>query len=190
MAGVAADQLVERMRAGDRVAAAEFLVRYESRLRRRIRGKLSQPMRRIFDSLEIMSTLGRRLDRFVGSGRLRAVNEDQFWALLQRMATNAVTDKARRFRRLEALEGVDGPAGRAARAAARPIADHDVDLEQALQGVADPEDRRILGLWLEGHTAPDIAERVGLSHDAVRKRWQRIREELRLRFATPDSLAS
>ncbi|MFM9994440.1 MAG: hypothetical protein ACKVU4_01420, partial [Phycisphaerales bacterium] len=64
------EALLQRMRRGDRAAAGEFVNRYGSRLLRRIRSKLSQPMRRVFDSVDILSTLARRLDRFVSSGQL------------------------------------------------------------------------------------------------------------------------
>ena len=92
--------LLDRMRSGDRVAAAVFITRYGSRIRRRIHGKLSPAMRRIFDSQDILSTLGRRLDQYVRFGRLAAASEDELWALVFRMAENAVIDKARVFRRL------------------------------------------------------------------------------------------
>ena len=67
--------LLQQMRAGDRGAAAVFVTRYGSRIRRRIRGKLSRAMRRIFDSQDILSTLGRRLDSFVHSGGVQATSE-------------------------------------------------------------------------------------------------------------------
>ena len=56
---------LDRMRRGDRVAAAVFITRYSSRIHRRISGKLSPGMRRVFDTQEIFSTFGRRLDQLV-----------------------------------------------------------------------------------------------------------------------------
>src|SRR5262245_43990251 len=73
----AVPELLARMRAGDRQAAAVFITRYESKIRRRVRGKLSLSMRRIFDSQDIVSTLGRRLDLYVRSGKLEAQSEQQ-----------------------------------------------------------------------------------------------------------------
>ena len=56
--------LLARIRAGDRDAAAAFLDRYGPLVRRRVRGKLGQQMRRVFDSQDLWSTLARRFDRF------------------------------------------------------------------------------------------------------------------------------
>ena len=86
------EELVRRMRSGDRDAAAEFISRYDSRIRRRIRGKLGPAMRRLFDSQDIVSTLGRRLDLYVRSGRLEAVSGDQLWSLIMKMAEHGVID--------------------------------------------------------------------------------------------------
>src|SRR5438046_3107354 len=96
------EALLTRMRAGDRTAAAEFVSRFAPRIRRRIRGKLNPAMRRLFDSQEIMSTLGRRLDAFIGSRQLNADSMNELWALLFRMADNSLIEKARVFRSLEA----------------------------------------------------------------------------------------
>ena len=59
------ESLLRRMRNGDREAAAQFITRYEDRIRRRIRGKLNPSVRRLFDSQDIFSTIGRRLDQYV-----------------------------------------------------------------------------------------------------------------------------
>jgi len=103
------DDMLMRMRAGDREAAAEFVSRFGPRIRRRIHGKLGPAMRRLFDSQEILSTLGRRLDVFVGSGSLRATSIEELWSLVFRIADNSLIEKARVFRSLEAKEGEDSP---------------------------------------------------------------------------------
>ncbi len=64
--------LLDRVRGGDREASAEFISRYGPRIRRRVRGKLSPAMRRLFDSQEILATVARRLDQMVASGERRA----------------------------------------------------------------------------------------------------------------------
>ncbi len=181
-------ELLRRMRAGDREAAALFITRYGSRIRRRIRGKLSPAMRRIFDSQEILSTLGRRLDLYVRSGRLAAANEQQLWALVFRMASNAVIDKARVFRRLQQVEDEDGvfaqELSRRLRQAQRSRTEGvDIEIDRALNVLPDRTDREILSLWLVGTRHTVIAEHVDLPATAVRKRWQKIKWKLRERFA-------
>lgn len=177
-------RLLARMRNGDREAAAVFLTRYGSRIRRRIRGKLTPSMRRIFDSQEILSTLGRRLDMYVRDARLEAADEGQLWALVLRMASNAVVDKARVFRRLESAEEEDGPF---ARELLRRMRDGElrgadggeIELERALGKVEEGTDRTILTLWLADHGQAEIGQIIGMSAAAVRQRWKTIRATLR-----------
>jgi len=182
--------LLHQMRDGNRAAAAEFVTRYGSRIRRRIRQKLSPAMRRIFDSQDILSTLGRRLDMFVRSRNVGAASEAQLWALVYRIAENAVVDKARVFRRLEEVETEDGPFAhdflRRLRTAEDRAADGaEIEIDAVMEFIKDPIDRQILHLWLLGTQHLVIAEDVELAPTAVRKRWQEIRNKLHDRLA-PD----
>lgn len=172
------------MREGDRNAAASFLRDYGPRIRRRIRGKLGASMRRLFDSQEIMSTLGRRLDSFVGSHQLRAENMPELWALVFRLADNSLIEKARVFRSLEAKEGEDSPiahvVARRLKAAERVDPDGSlIEIDRAIEALTDAIDREILSLWLMGSNHTEIGQCVNLAPTAVRKRWQSIREKLR-----------
>ncbi len=175
--------LLQQMRDGDRSAAAAFVTRYGARIRRRIRQKLSPAMRRIFDSQDILSTLGRRLDMFVRSRSVRATSEAQLWALVYRIADNAVVDKARVFRRLEEVETEDGPFAhdllrRLRTAQERANDGAEVEISSVMEFIKDPIDRQILHLWLLGTRHLVIAEFVELAPTAVRKRWQEIRYKL------------
>lgn len=184
-------ELVDRMRAGDREAAAEFIRRYGPRLRRRIRSRLGPRMRRVFDSQDILSTLSRRLDGFVARGGLRVQSENQLWAFVLRMAENATIDKQRVLRRLQAVEGEDSPvASELARRIERGgHADDDagagIEIERALALLDDPIDKEILSMWVAGHPHTVTAESVGLTAAAVRKRWQMIRARLREGLTVP-----
>src|SRR5688572_28295557 len=75
------DSQLGRIRGGDREAAAEFVRLNEALLRRRYRHKLGSALRRIVDSEDLVSTVSRRLDAYVLSGRVRAVTLQQLWAL-------------------------------------------------------------------------------------------------------------
>ena len=164
------EELLRQMRAGNREAAATFISRYGTRIRKRIRGKPNPGMRRIFDREDIISALGRRLDLYVGSGRLRAGTEEQLWALVSRMADHAVMDKARVFRRLEQVEGEDSAF---ARQLFSPQEEEEIEL--ALNLLDDRIDRQILSYWLAGMPHSAIGEHVGLAPTAVRKRWHFIK---------------
>lgn len=184
------EALLDRMRDGDREAAAQFITRYDSRIRRRIRGKLNPSMRRLFDSQDILSTVGRRLDQYVRAGSLEAESERQLWALVFRMAVNAVIDKSRMYRRLQQAEGPDGMFAqeilRRLRAAEQSESDGvEIELENVLKMFMDETDRDILTHWLNGFRLNDIAVSIGMAPTGVRKRWQKIRERLQTRFV-PD----
>jgi len=181
---VRVDALLERMRAGDREAAAEFILTYESRVRRRIRGKLSSQMRRLFDSQEILSTIGRRLDIYVRDRRLQATEEGQLWSFIFTMANNALIQKARVFQRLKAVEGSDGRfaqelLARLEQAEQQAATSVELEIDKALQSLDDAKDREILSMWLQGRNHGQIAEEIGTGQACIRKRWQRIRERLR-----------
>lgn len=182
------DGLLARMREGDRDAAAEFITRYGDRVRRRVRGKLSPAMRRVFDSQEILSTIGRRLDTYVHNGNLEAASVNQLWALVFRMTENAVIDKRRLHQRLRATEGGDSAfaqafAERLRRAEAADPAGAEIEVEAALSSFEDSIDRQILSMWLTGTPHKTIALAIDRSHDATRRRWLAIRAELQRRYA-------
>lgn len=182
------ERLLRRMQDGDRDAVGAFITQYGARIRRRIRGKLGPAMRRIFDSQEILSTVGRRLDLYIRSGRLDATTEQQLWALVFRMANNAVIDKSRVFRRLQRVESEDGPLAQSLlahlrRAERRGPTEPEIEIEKVLDLVPDPTDRQILCLWLAGTRLNVIAICVDLAPTAVRKRWQGIRQRLHKRLS-------
>jgi DNA-directed RNA polymerase specialized sigma24 family protein len=180
--------LLARMRAGDRDAAAEFVLRYGDRIRRRVRGKLGSSMRRLFDSLEILSTLGRRLDLYVMKGKLQAASEGQLWALVFQMADRALVDKTRVFKNLQNVEGEDsefaaGFSRRLRWADASQSSGAEIEIDQCLQQLDSGVDRQILSLWLAGEPLAEIAQHVAMAATAVRKRWVAIKHRLRDRLA-------
>lgn len=180
------DHLLEQMRLGDREAAAEFITTYASRVRRRIRGKLGAGMRRLFDSQEILSTIGRRLDLYVRDRRLRADGEGQLWSFIFTMANNALIQKARVFNRLQSVEGSDGRFAQELLSRLQDVEAQsqsvELELEAVLQSLSESSDREILSMWLLGQSHHQIAEELGLGSACIRKRWQRIREQLRRRI--------
>lgn len=182
--GAGVGELLARLRQGDREAAALFITQYGPMVRRRVRGKLGAAMRRLFDSQDILSTVSRRLDRYVMGGRLRAATEAELWKLVFRMADAALIDKVRLVKRLERVEREDSDfAGlllTRLRGAEQSVDDGmELELDRVFTALTDPIDRQILSLWLRGHRHPTIGSVVGLSHDATRQRWVQIRHRLR-----------
>lgn len=183
--GIAA--LLERIRAGDRAAAGEFIERYGPIIRRRVSGKLGAAMRRLFDSQEVLSTVARRLDQYVFSHQVQAADETQFWALIFRMVDAAYVDKVRVFRRLRETEGEDSPfaalcLARLSDAAGSAPDAPEVELSALFESLASPVDRQILSLWLTGQRLDAIARLLAMTPTAARQRWLAIRERLRVRL--------
>jgi DNA-directed RNA polymerase specialized sigma24 family protein len=178
--------LIERIRTGDRTAAVEFIQGLEPLLRRRFRHKLSAALRRVTDSEEMVWTLARRLDAYVLSGRLSEATLDQLRAVVMKIAENSLVDKLRVLRRLQEAEREDGPV---AAALHRRLSESGVDaaqferrVEEILGLLASDVDREIARLWMFGVEHEVIASDLGLSAEAVRKRWQRIKHDLRTRL--------
>lgn len=186
------DELLMRMREGNRDAAAEFITRYEARIRRRIRGKLNHAMRRLFDSQEILSSLGRRLDVYVKTGRLKAASEEQLWSLVFKIADNALIDKARVYQRLQSIEGSDAPFARdllhrLEHAESTRMSGAKIEIDHAIRALPDQTDRVILSRWLVGQPHSETARELDMNATGVRKRWQSIKAFLRHHFESRDN---
>jgi DNA-directed RNA polymerase specialized sigma24 family protein len=182
-----AEALLARMRSGDREAAAEFVQRYSARIRRRARSKLGPSMRRLFDSQEILSTLGRRLDAFIRSGRLQATTSVELWTLVCRITDNALIEKARVFRNLQAKEGQGSPlAGqmlqRFRSAEQTTPSGPELEMDRLLRSLDSEVDREILSMWLNGTQLNEVAESLGRSPIDIRRRWQGIRKRVRAHY--------
>lgn len=180
--------LVARLRGGDRVAAAEFVREYGDLIRRRIRGKLGTSMRRLFDSQDILSTVSRRLDRYVRNGRVQATNESQLWSLVFKIAEVAVVDRVRAYQRLKLAEGEDSPIARELvrrmdQAETTEPESSELVLEQVYAKLPSAADRELLTLWLADVPMFRIAEAMNTTPAAARQRWQSVREKLKKGFA-------
>lgn len=189
--GSTVNQLLEAMGRGDRDAAAEFVTRYGPLIRRRIRGKLRASMRRLFDSQDILSTLSRRLDRYVHSRQFEARSEAELWSLVYTIAERSVVEKAIIWRALTKKEG--GFARQMSFGTkTTELPDQldltaDGELEQLLGSIPLAVDRQIARLWAIGKTSEEIGSETGLSASDVRQRWQRTKTQLRA-MCTKDSL--
>jgi len=178
------DSLLERMRAGDRVAAADFMDRYGSRVRARVRHKLSPGMRRVFDSQDVLSTVARRLDQVVRRGGVEASSEEQLWALVFTIANNSVSEKGRIQKRLRKTESEDSPFAnevlRRMEEAERVEAEGAVlALERVFELIDDATERQIMTLWLNDVPLVEIAACLDIPEGTIRWRWAKLRDRLR-----------
>ncbi len=175
-------RLLERMRGGDRDALGAFLDRFGDRIRARVRLRLSPALRRLADSQDLLATVGRRLDRCVLDGKLRATGPDELWSLVMTTAHNAVYEKRRLLSRLQRVEGEDAAWARPAlEIVSSSSREHEFEglIERALSAAGSDLDRAIISRWLAGDSLTEIGSTLGLSPEATRQRWRTIRLKLR-----------
>lgn len=175
-------RLLDAIRAGSREAAASFVIRHEQKIRRRYRNKMGPHMRRLYDSMELLSTVLRRLDRYIVDQTIEANSEGALWKLVFRIADNALIDRVRVTRR---LRRVDEEHRAFAEALLRRV-DRDPsdeafarELEAILRRLPNPEDRELLCMWLNGTSLAQIADLLGVERATMRRRWATLRERLR-----------
>lgn len=141
-------------------------------------------MRRLCDSQELVSTIARRFDKLVLNGSVEAESERQLWALIFTIGDNALADKSRILAHLERVEGPDSEIAREwrlrfARAERAGEDGMEGELDQMLRVLDQSTDRQILTMWLMGIEHALIASELNLEPANVRKRWERIKSELR-----------
>ena len=91
--------LVRKVRAGDDVASAELVRRYEPAIRIAVRGRLTDPrLRRLFDSMDICQSVFAIFFVRATAGEYELDRPDRLIHLLATMARNRVTDHARQQR--------------------------------------------------------------------------------------------
>lgn len=176
--------LIERMNNGDREAAGTFLARYGPMIRRRIRGRMKASLKRLADTGDILSTLGRRLDLYVLRGRFACASEEELWSLIRVIAERSTIEKARILNSINQLEREDGPLaagvmGRIREAERGQQGSLELAWDDLMGMIADPLDQTIAFHWSMGCSHEETADLVGLSHAAVRKRWERVKVSLR-----------
>jgi len=132
------------------------------------------------DSGDLFSTVSRRLDDLVRRGRVRVENERQIWALVHQLARAAIVDQARLLKRMQRASADERfwSDRLASRLESGPPELAESVIERAFDALPSEVDRRILAMWLGEAGHAQIARETGLSHQAVRQRWSRIRRRL------------
>lgn len=183
--------LVRRASDGDRDAAAALAAAYEKMLRRRMKGRLNQSVRRLFDSQDIFATMCRRLDRLVRGRQVRAQSVPEFMVLLHTMVTRAITDKGRAISKVKRLEGPQGQAEQCQRGLGESSDSFDladpVEVEQLLASLESPSDQEIARQWARGVNHETTAQLLQMKPARVRKRWQLIKDRLRIELRRRES---
>lgn len=173
--------LVEKLRGGDAQAAEELLKQYEPILRVIVRRQLSAPLRRKFDSVDIVQSVwadvfdGFRQDRweFSDTAHLRA--------FLIRTVRNRLINRSRQQKTelfqpdclLE--EQSDGALG----TPSEEIKAN--ELWDRMMSLCPTQHQEVLRLRRQGHSIEEIAERTGLHPGSVRRIFYGLARRLAVR---------
>lgn len=165
----------------DRDAVARVLTERQEDLRRVARMRLSASMTRLYDSADVFSTILRRIDKMSAEGEVAFSSPEAVLALARSMIGHVVIDKHRIVKRIEKAESEDFAYMRGLGAAMSGSAsgvDADLDLEHVMDQIDCPKNKLVLWTWLAGMSQNQTADLLGLSVDAVRHRWMRIRAHI------------
>lgn len=163
-----------------RCDAADMVQQQRDSILRRIRLLLGDDARKITDTEDILSTAMRRIDRAIERGRLRAMSDVQFYAFVHAVIRKSILEKSRNSRRIKAREQEKIMIQSSQESGADRTRNFDADVvEHVGRFITDPVDREIVLLRGRDHSFIEIAEVVGMSPQAVRKRWSRMRATVR-----------
>jgi RNA polymerase sigma-70 factor (ECF subfamily) len=183
-------QLLRRAQARDQQAATELMRTYEPAVRRAVRLRLFDArLRRIFDSTDIcqsvMGTFFTRLAR----GQFPLESPEQLVKLLITMAHNKLTDQVRRqqAQRRDARQVAGFALEDEECIAPGPSPSKEIEVRELLEAVRQrmtPEERQLLEMRHEGWDWNDIADKIGSTPEALRKKLsralQRVQEDVGL----------
>jgi RNA polymerase sigma factor (sigma-70 family) len=173
--------LIARTRAGDQDAAAELVREYEPHIRRAVRIQLRDPrLRSMLDTTDICQSVMASFFARLAFGQFdRNVSEPgQLVALLMKMARFKVATRARRSEVTRRDRQGQGAHASAVLAMTDPepepsrlVAGRDLLEQFSLRLKAD--ERAISDRRADGQTWPEIAEELGGSSEALRKKLSR-----------------
>jgi RNA polymerase sigma-70 factor (ECF subfamily) len=176
---VSFDELIRRVRAGDQEAAAEVVRRYEPAIRRAVRFRLTDTrLGRVLDSMDVCQSVLASFFIRAAAGQYDLERPEQLLSLLAAMARKKLAFQVRKERaqrrdnRRVAATGTDeevfvaGDPSPSRHVAAREL------LEEVRRRLS-PDERQLAELRAAGLEWTAIAEQVGGSPEALRKKLAR-----------------
>ena len=177
--------LLDKLCQGDSEAAEQVFKVYEPYLRKIVRRQLPDRLRSKFDSLDIVQSVWLDvLEGFRDAG-WRFRDAEQLRAFLVKATRNRFIDRYRQYRRALKQEI---PLSHVKTPSAQPRPSEIVranDLWERLLALCPPEHHDLLRLKRDGLSAVDIAARVGLHEDSVRRILRELAQKLALQESRP-----
>jgi RNA polymerase sigma factor (sigma-70 family) len=173
------DELIRRVRAGDQDAATELVRRYEESIRRAVRFRLADSrLERVLDSMDICQSVFASFFVRTAAGQFDIEQPEQLLKLLVAIARNKLAKQVhnqqrqcRDYRRVQPAE-MDAEQFAAADATPSQIVAGEELLRKADRLLSD-EERELRELRKEGLDWAAIAEQLGSSPEALRKKLAR-----------------
>ncbi len=171
--------LIQRVRAGDEAAAAELVRRYEPSIRRAVRIRLGDTrLARAFDSMDVCQSVMASFFVRAALGQYELNAPEQLLKLLATMARHKLADRVdqeragcRDNRRVEEGSAETREVAAAGSTPSRQVAAREM-LEEVLRRLS-PEERQLVEMRQQGIDWAGIAQQLGGSPDALRKRLAR-----------------
>lgn len=194
-----AEAVITRLRAGDDDAAAEVFDRFAGRLIDLARSHLRDGVRAKVEPEDVLQSVFRSFFTRHRAGQFTLGGWGDVWGLLTVITLRKCRNQAAHFRAGRRDVGremalADGGSWPTTAALARDPTPSEAaalaDLLATLTRRLDDRDRQVLELHLLGHTAPEIADRIGRAVRTVWRSLERIRarvEELQPTIDAPTS---
>jgi RNA polymerase sigma factor (sigma-70 family) len=185
-------ELMDRLRSGEDEAAREVFARFAARLvglaRRHLDGRLAVKV----DPEDVVQSAYKSFFVRQRAGTLEVGNWDSLWGVLTMITIRKCADRAAYFRagkrdvRRELAGGSDDSSadatGDALALDREPMPEEAAVLAETVEALFgamdDPDERAILELSLQGHSAAEISESLGRAERSVRRLRERIRKRL------------
>lgn len=184
MADDSFQELIRRVRAGDQDAASDLVRRYEPAIRRAVRVRLADSrLERAFDSMDICQSVLASFFMRAALGQYDLETPQQLMGLLAKMARNKLIDQVDRqqaqrrdHRRMHGASLADGQVAAKGSTPSQQLAAREL-LDEVKRRLS-PEEFQLIELRAEGLDWESIAQQLGKSAEAVRKRFARATDRI------------
>jgi RNA polymerase sigma factor (sigma-70 family) len=183
--------LMNRLRSGEGEAAREVFMKFAARLAVLARLNLDARLAVKVDPEDVVQSAYKSFFVRQREGTLDIGTWDGLWGVLTVIALRKCADRAEYYGAEKRDVSREAPGGAGTGSAFAPI-DFAFDreplpeegavlaetVEELFRVVVDPDERAILELSLQGHTATEISDRLGRAERTVRRLRERIRKRL------------
>lgn len=176
MSEIAFSDLLERARRGDGAAMEQLAREYEPQVRLVARHRLSRPLRAVVDTMDLVQSVHYALLLGLRENKFTLASPQDLIALAVTMVKHKA---ARRWQRLQREQDILKLQQLLLARASQEPSPELAELVQSLLAAVSERDRRLLLLYLEGHSTQEAAQILGVDANSLRVRRSRLFRKLR-----------